>query len=101
MVRRIQDKKLQGEPEITMISRQKIPERIGRLGELAMNLWWSWNNSARDLFRALDYPLWRLTGHNPVKMLRDIKSEQLVVASQDASFLSLYDKVIVGFDDYL
>ncbi len=67
-----------------MIPRQKIPERIGRLGELAQNLWWSWNNPARDLFRALDYPLWRLTGHNPVKMLRDMKTEQFTAAAGDA-----------------
>jgi len=31
----------------------KLPERIGRLEELANNLWWSWHTQARDLFRAL------------------------------------------------
>ena len=68
-----------------MTPTQKIPERIGRLEELAQNLWWSWNNPARDLFRALDYPLWRLTGHNPVKMLRDIKPGGLTTAAGDAA----------------
>jgi starch phosphorylase len=84
-----------------MIPRQKIPERIGRLEELAQNLWWSWNNPARDLFRALDYPLWRLTGHNPAKMLRDIKPDTLAAAAGDAAFLRLYDKIIADFDRYL
>lgn len=84
-----------------MTPRQKIPERIGRLEELAQNLWWSWSNPARDLFRALDYPLWRLTGHNPVKMLRDIKPENLTSAAGDIAFLSLYDKIIVDFDRYM
>ena len=39
--------------------KMKLPERIGRLYELANNLMWSWHPKARDLFRALDYSLWR------------------------------------------
>ena len=45
-----------------------LPPRIDRLSELAVDLWWSWNNSARQVFRGLDYPLWRATAHNPVRM---------------------------------
>ncbi|MBN1368292.1 MAG: DUF3417 domain-containing protein, partial [Dehalococcoidales bacterium] len=48
------------------MSAGKIPERIGRLNELAGNLWWSWHPEGRALFRMLDYPSWRLDGHNPV-----------------------------------
>ena len=47
-----------------------LPARIARLEELATDLWWSWHYRARDVFRDLDYPLWRLTAHNPVRMLR-------------------------------
>ena len=59
----------------------RLPERIGRLEELANNLWWSWHPQARDLFRALDYPLWRLGGHNPVKQLREISTDKLEEAA--------------------
>jgi starch phosphorylase len=75
-----------------------LPERIARLDELANNLWWSWHPQARDLFRALDYPLWRLGGHNPVKQLREISSDRLQEAASDPAFLSLYDSVISAFD---
>jgi hypothetical protein len=44
------------------------PSRIDRLDELAIDLWWSWNE-ARAVFRRLDYALWRSTAHNPVRML--------------------------------
>ena len=40
----------------------QLPERIARLEELAQDLWWSWNADARQVFRTLDYTLWRLTG---------------------------------------
>jgi starch phosphorylase len=76
----------------------RLPERIGRLDELAHNLWWSWYPQARDLFRALDYPLWRASGHNPVKQLHDINSDKLQTAATDPNFLTLYDSIISAFD---
>lgn len=76
----------------------KLPERIGRLEELACNLWWSWHPRARDLFRALDYTLWRTGGHNPVKQLREMSVDKLAAAAADPVFLSLYDSVMSAFD---
>ncbi len=54
-----------------------LPERIRRLEELACDLWWSWHYRARDVFRRLDYPLWRETAHNPVRMLRLTNRDRL------------------------
>ncbi|MFW6102467.1 MAG: alpha-glucan family phosphorylase [Chloroflexota bacterium] len=76
----------------------KLPQRINRLEELANNLWWSWHPQARNLFRALDYPLWRLGGHNPVKQLREISTDKLAAAATDPTFLNLYDSVMSAFD---
>jgi starch phosphorylase len=75
-----------------------LPERIGRLDELANNLWWSWHEQARRVFRALDYPLWRMSGHNPVKELREVNVEALQKAASAHSFLALYDSVMSTFD---
>jgi len=85
---------------LTRVSAEPLlPKRIERLSELANNLWWSWHPQARDLFRALDYPLWRASGHNPVKQLADIAPERLSVASNDPLFLQLYDSVMGDFDE--
>jgi starch phosphorylase len=81
-----------------MVPEGKVPDRIGRLGELANNLWWSWHRQGRDLFRALDYPLWRLSGHNPVKQLREISPDKLAAAAGDPVFRNLYDSVMAAFD---
>ena len=59
-----------------------LPERIARLGELAQDLRWTWNRNARELFRRLDYQMWRRTAHNPVRMLRLLSAEQLLEASR-------------------
>ncbi|MFC1967877.1 alpha-glucan family phosphorylase [Chloroflexota bacterium] len=77
---------------------EKLPERISRLGELANNLWWSWHEEARKLFRVLDYPLWRMTVHNPVKQLHEVSRDTLDAAANDPAFLNLYDSVMSAFD---
>ncbi len=76
----------------------KLPACISRLDELAMNLWWSWRPHARDLFRALDYQLWVLSGHNPVKQIRDISPYKLQSAAADPAFLEHYDSVVAEYE---
>jgi glycogen phosphorylase len=75
-----------------------IPERLRRLPELANDLWWTWNVKARQVFRKLDYPLWRQTAHNPVLMLRLISPELLQRGASDPAFLALYDDAVTALD---
>lgn len=78
--------------------KQKMPDKINRLPELSYNLWWSWTLDARNLFKRLDYPLWRKSNHNPVEMLNEISSETLQTISRDASYNLLYEKVMIEYD---
>jgi glycogen phosphorylase len=80
---------------------EKIPEKIKRLPELAFNLWWSWTPEARELFRRLDYPLWRETSHNPVEMLIELSAVQLAERAQDAAWIRLYESVMLAYDKML
>lgn len=76
-----------------------LPERLNRLDELAIDLWWSWHPLARVVFRQLDYTLWRATAHNPVRMLWVIPRERLEAAARDAEFTSIYDRALAALDD--
>ena len=76
----------------------RIPDRIHRLEELAHDLWWSWTPDARKVFRRLDYPLWRLTWHNPVRMLKLVAPEVLAQAIATPEWLAHYDRAIAGLD---
>ncbi|MBP6017190.1 MAG: alpha-glucan family phosphorylase [Candidatus Promineofilum sp.] len=76
----------------------RMPEKLHRLPELAYNVWWSWNAEARDNFRRLDFPLWRRTQHNPVKVLRLVSDQKLAERARDAAFLRRYNKVMMDFD---
>ena len=76
-----------------------LPDRISRLEELAYDLWWSWAPEGRNLFRALDYPVWRLTAHNPVRMLKMVPPETLQRVAKDPGWLAHYDRVIARLDE--
>ena len=74
-----------------------LPRRLARLRELACDLWWSWN-PARDVFRRLDYGLWRQSAHNPVWMLNRIGADVLKRAAADPGFLAAYDAALAALD---
>jgi starch phosphorylase len=74
-----------------------IPDRISGLGELAYNLWWSWHPAARMLFKILDRVAWKESGHNPVKMLKELPREVLEYFTKDPEYLHHYDAVLSRF----
>lgn len=78
--------------------KEKLPERIARLEELAYDLWWSWQKEARELWKSFDLPLWYKTNHNPVKMLEEVSVERVIRLAQDPTFLIKYDGVMYQFD---
>jgi glycogen phosphorylase len=61
------------------------------LQQLASDLWWSWNPAGREVFRRLDYALWRLTDHNPIKILSALPAERLEEAEYDPKFRESYE----------
>jgi starch phosphorylase len=78
-----------------------LPRRIARLGELAYNLWWTWNPDATRLFARLDYDLWESLAHNPILLLRQIERAALNAAAQNKDTLADYKRVFENFDAYL
>lgn len=75
-----------------------LPERIAGLSELAQNLSWSWSHEARALFQAIDQPLWHLTRHNPIEMLRRVDPARLAQCAEDPEFLRHYDQVMARLE---
>ena len=79
----------------------QLPKRIGRITEIANNLWWSWNTEFLRLFKIIDIDLWERCNKNPVKFLKLVDQEKLENASKDVNFVKEYDKIVVNFDAYM
>ena len=79
----------------------QLPKRIGKLSEIANNLWWSWNTEFLRLFQSIDRDLWEQSEKNPVKFLKHVSQENLEKAIDNVAFLKEYDKVVDDFEGYM
>jgi starch phosphorylase len=78
-----------------------LPARLSRLRDVANNLWWSWEPSARELFLRIDRDAWDSVGHNPIMLLAAAPQDRLTELAEDESFLAHLDRVAGKLDYYL
>lgn len=78
-----------------------LPEKLEPLRILSRNLWWVWNQCARELFQKIDNSIWEEVEHSPILLLERVTYQRLKELSEDDSFIkemhSVYDKL----NDYL
>ena len=77
-----------------------LPPNLEPLRELALNLWWTWDREALDLFHHLDAELWEKTYHNPVAMLGQISQERLDATAKNSVFLARLEVIHKKFREY-
>ncbi|MBA2742978.1 MAG: alpha-glucan family phosphorylase, partial [Chthoniobacterales bacterium] len=78
-----------------------LPPALEPLREIVFNLWWTWEPSARRLFRHLDPELWNRTNHNPLRMLQLSRQARLLEVADDDDFLRELTQVHGAFRAYL
>ena len=78
-----------------------LPEKLSRLEKLSKNLWWCWNESAKDLFRSIDPEVWHKSGHNPLVVLDTVSIKRFQQLSEDSEFLGRMKNVLDEFDTYM
>ena len=83
------------------VANTELPERIGRLNELAYNMWWAWNPDAINLFKMLHPTLWDHIQHNPIVMLEETPLTLLKKAAENEKYLKEYDRILADFDAWL
>jgi starch phosphorylase len=64
-----------------------LPAGIEALGELALDLRWTWSHEADALWERVDVEAWSRT-RNPWIILQDISAERLQALAADASFVA-------------
>lgn len=78
-----------------------LPGPLRPLGELAMNLWWSWDPEATALFEGLDPVAWERLRHNPVALLRELTAEQMAAMQDDPALVLRIAQIAARFADYM
>jgi starch phosphorylase len=68
-------------------------EGFDSLVELALDMRWSWDHAADDVWRQLDPALWELT-HNPWVVLQTVSRDQIECVSADPDFRKRVDALV-------
>ncbi|NLF25090.1 MAG: alpha-glucan family phosphorylase, partial [Deltaproteobacteria bacterium] len=79
----------------------KLPDKLKGLHDIAYNLWWSWDQEAKEMFTQLDPELWKAVERNPIQLLNRVSSEVIAQRSRDGDFLKRYRHVLESFNAYM
>ena len=78
-----------------------LPDSLKDLETLSRNLWWCWNENAKELFKSIDPEAWESTGENPIAMLDKVKLKRYQKLAKDSAFLGNLKKVMEEFNSYM
>ena len=78
----------------------ELPRQVGKLYDLAYNLWWTWNRPARVLFASVDEATWALY-RNPVQLLINVEPTHWQTPLGSETFLRNYRDVTTAFAEYM
>jgi starch phosphorylase len=78
-----------------------LPPELEPLVALAKNVWWSWNESARDLFATIDPELFERVAENPLAMLLRAPQRRLDELARDPAYLDAMRRVQDALRAYL
>ena len=78
-----------------------LPDSLKGLETLSRNLWWCWNESAKNLFRSVDEQAWEESGENPIAMLDKVKLKRYKALENDPAFLGNLKSVMDEFNAYM
>lgn len=89
-------------PQWTQVySQSNLPAELQPLHALTMNLWWSWQPKAIQLFQSIDPDLWYKTEGNPRWMLHLLGAERIAELCHDATFLKQVEQLYNELQAYL
>ena len=78
-----------------------LPDSLKDLEVLSRNLWWCWNESAKELFRSIDPEAWDASGENPIAMLDKVSLKRYHALEKDREFLARLRSVVDEFNAYM
>ncbi|WP_215224979.1 alpha-glucan family phosphorylase [Echinicola shivajiensis] len=85
--------------EITV--KEELPPVLQGLHKLSTNLWWSWNEAAKNLFEYTDSTNWAKSHQNPVAFLQTLPYSVIDRLAEDKSYISQLEEVLGKFEDYM
>ncbi len=83
------------------LSAAQVTSCISGLHRLAKNLWWTWNQEARDIFQELSPRSWNNLYHNAVAVMHEVSEYELRIRLQEPAFAARVRSVLGRFQEYM
>ena len=86
---------------LSLLVTRHLPESLTGLETLSKNLWWCWNENARQLFEEVDPQIWRESGYNPLVVLDKVSLSRYKELAKNDEFLGKLKDVMDDFNEYM
>ena len=97
--RRIDPNPVQAAAMASVLTRD-LPTEIAALGDIALDLRWTWSHEADALWKRLDEEVWTRT-QNPWTLLQDVSADRLCAAAADPAFTAELQRLADARTAYL
>jgi starch phosphorylase len=81
--------------------RTVLPSALAPLGELALNLRWSWHPQSQELFHSLEPKIWEEVGHDPVQLLGALGPDRLTALAENPEIVARVESAADDLRRYL
>ncbi len=85
----------------SVVVRRHLPDALSGLETLSKNLWWCWNNDAKELFKSIDTDIWYKTNHNPMALLDAVSLKRFNELANNEVFLGRLGAIMDEFNAYM
>ncbi len=84
-----------------IIVKTTLPVELSKLHEIVENIWWTWDDEAQELLRAIDPVQWRKCDFNPYVLFEQVSYTRFVELSKDKKYVSSLNNVYKRLQEYL
>ena len=78
-----------------------LPKELLPMDEIAHNLWWVWNEKAKDIYKIMDPEGYEKHDTNPVAVLQNLSKERTEEIINDKGLMAKVDDAYKAFKDYM
>lgn len=78
----------------------ELPPQLEPLRQIASNLWWCWNQSAKSLFIRASREGFSRARRNPIRVIESLTQDDIAGLTRDRGFLAQIDEVVKSFERY-
>ncbi|SHF36265.1 alpha-glucan family phosphorylase [Dysgonomonas macrotermitis] len=86
---------------LNIMVHRNVPTRLKALEVLAYNMWWCWNQDAKELFQSIDPVAWEKVYFNPIALLDSLNFQRYQALENDHDFVNKLDAVYARFNAYM